>query len=167
VGETYGVLASARRSSIRIVREKRALALDANSCVDANQIPRIGWDFDVTAGNSSLAPVIRARVVHALRSIGLQVHYLLPNVFWNFNFQMLHASSSFIHIGIYVVYLKYTLSRSKFSLQRRLRVRTIQYNTTANIWDLYDFVDPDVVLTILVHQVQPFFCMQFCYTSLW
>ncbi|XP_051217224.1 protein transport protein SEC23 D [Lolium perenne] len=44
-------------------------------------------------------------------------------------------------------------SRSKFSLQRRLRVRTIQYNTTANIWDLYDFVDPDVVLTILVHQV--------------
>ncbi|XP_062183947.1 protein transport protein SEC23 D-like [Phragmites australis] len=44
-------------------------------------------------------------------------------------------------------------SRSKYSLQRRLRVRTIQYNTTANIWDLYDFVDPDVVLTILVHQV--------------
>lgn len=44
-------------------------------------------------------------------------------------------------------------SRSKFSLQRRLRVRTIQYNTTANIWDLYDFADPDVVLTILVHQV--------------
>jgi len=38
-------------------------------------------------------------------------------------------------------------------LERRLRVRTIQYNTTANIWDLYDFVDPDVVLTILVHQV--------------
>ncbi|RLM66017.1 protein transport protein Sec24C-like [Panicum miliaceum] len=44
-------------------------------------------------------------------------------------------------------------SRSKYSLERRLRVRTIQYNTTANIWDLYDFVDPDVVLTILVHQV--------------
>ncbi|KAL5213982.1 hypothetical protein ABZP36_003134 [Zizania latifolia] len=44
-------------------------------------------------------------------------------------------------------------SRSKFTLQRRLRVRTIQYNTTANIWDLYDFVDTDVVLTILVHQV--------------
>uniref|UniRef100_A0ACD5UB86 Uncharacterized protein n=1 Tax=Avena sativa TaxID=4498 RepID=A0ACD5UB86_AVESA len=58
-------------------------------------------------------------------------------------------------------------SRSRFSLQRRLRVRTIQYNTTANIWDLYDFVDPDVVLTILVHQVQPFFHMQFCYTSFW
>ncbi|KAF0888498.1 hypothetical protein E2562_014730 [Oryza meyeriana var. granulata] len=46
-----------------------------------------------------------------------------------------------------------SISRSKFTLQRRLRVRTIQYNTTANIWDLYDFVDPDVVLTILVHQV--------------
>ncbi|TVU14632.1 hypothetical protein EJB05_38110 [Eragrostis curvula] len=44
-------------------------------------------------------------------------------------------------------------SRSRYSLQRRIRVRTIQYNTTANIWDLYDFVDPDVVLTILVHQV--------------
>ncbi|CAN6270287.1 unnamed protein product [Urochloa humidicola] len=44
-------------------------------------------------------------------------------------------------------------SRSKYSLERRLRVRTIQYNSTANIWDLYDFVDPDVVLTILVHQV--------------
>ncbi|XP_062225579.1 protein transport protein SEC23 D-like [Phragmites australis] len=44
-------------------------------------------------------------------------------------------------------------SRSKYSLERRLRVRTIQYNTTANIWDLYDFVDPDVVLTIMVHQV--------------
>ncbi|CAD6263828.1 unnamed protein product [Miscanthus lutarioriparius] len=44
-------------------------------------------------------------------------------------------------------------SRSKYLLERRLRVRTIQYNTTANIWDLYDFVDPDVVLTILVHQV--------------
>uniref|UniRef100_A0A0D9ZKH9 Sec23/Sec24 helical domain-containing protein n=1 Tax=Oryza glumipatula TaxID=40148 RepID=A0A0D9ZKH9_9ORYZ len=46
-----------------------------------------------------------------------------------------------------------SVSRSKFTLQRRLRVRTIQYNITANIWDLYDFVDPDVVLTILVHQV--------------
>uniref|UniRef100_A0A0D9W4N9 Sec23/Sec24 trunk domain-containing protein n=1 Tax=Leersia perrieri TaxID=77586 RepID=A0A0D9W4N9_9ORYZ len=46
-----------------------------------------------------------------------------------------------------------SIIRSKFTLQRRLRVRTIQYNTTANIWDLYDFVDPDVVLTILVHQV--------------
>jgi hypothetical protein len=68
VGETYSVLASARRSSIRIVREKRTLALDANSCVDANQIPRIRWDFDVTAGNSSLAPTIRARVVHALNA---------------------------------------------------------------------------------------------------
>ncbi|KAL6652852.1 hypothetical protein ACP70R_011777 [Stipagrostis hirtigluma subsp. patula] len=44
-------------------------------------------------------------------------------------------------------------SRSKYSLQRRLRIRTIQYSTTANIWDLYDFVDPDVVLTILIHQV--------------
>ncbi|KAK3144834.1 hypothetical protein QOZ80_4AG0318480 [Eleusine coracana subsp. coracana] len=44
-------------------------------------------------------------------------------------------------------------SRSKYSLQRRIRVRTIQYNATANIWDLYDFVDPDVVLTIMLHQV--------------
>ncbi|KAK3142681.1 hypothetical protein QOZ80_4BG0349890 [Eleusine coracana subsp. coracana] len=43
--------------------------------------------------------------------------------------------------------------RSKYSLQRRIRVRTIQYNATANIWDLYDFVDPDVVLTIMLHQV--------------
>jgi hypothetical protein len=46
------------------------------------------------------------------------------------------------------------LARFKYLLERRLRVRTIQYNTTANIWDLYDFVDPDVVLTILVHQVE-------------
>lgn len=55
---------------------------------------------------------------------------------------------------IYFVMYMY-LARSKYLLERRLRVRTIQYNTTANIWDLYDFVDPDVVLTILVHQVEP------------
>ncbi|PKU60093.1 protein transport protein SEC23 [Dendrobium catenatum] len=44
-------------------------------------------------------------------------------------------------------------SRPKFSLQRRLRIRTIQYTTAGGINDLYDNVDPETVLSILVHKV--------------
>ncbi|XP_020578173.1 protein transport protein SEC23 [Phalaenopsis equestris] len=43
--------------------------------------------------------------------------------------------------------------RPKFSLQRRLRIRTIQYTTAGGINDLYDNVDPETVLCILVHKV--------------
>ncbi|GAB2285548.1 Protein transport protein S23 D [Dionaea muscipula] len=45
------------------------------------------------------------------------------------------------------------VSRPKFSLKRRLRIRTLQYGTARNINELYDSVDSEVVLSILVHKV--------------
>lgn len=54
--------------------------------------------------------------------------------------------------------------RPKFSLQRRLRIRTIQYTTAGGINDLYDNVDPETVLCILVHKVLSFF-MNFLFYS--
>ncbi|KAF7805716.1 protein transport protein SEC24 [Senna tora] len=44
-------------------------------------------------------------------------------------------------------------SRAKHSLKRRLRIRTLQFNTAQNIHELYDSVDPEVVLSLLVHKV--------------
>lgn len=44
-------------------------------------------------------------------------------------------------------------SRSKYSLSRRLRIRTLQFGTAQNINEIYDSVDPEVVLSILVHKV--------------
>ncbi|KMT05478.1 hypothetical protein BVRB_7g176030 [Beta vulgaris subsp. vulgaris] len=44
-------------------------------------------------------------------------------------------------------------SRPKFSIKRRLRIRTLQYGAARNINELYDSVDPEVVLSILVHKV--------------
>ena len=46
--------------------------------------------------------------------------------------------------------------RFTHSLKRRLRIRTLQYSTARDINDLYDSVDSEVVLSILVHKV-------FCY----
>ncbi|XP_051142508.1 protein transport protein sec24 [Andrographis paniculata] len=43
--------------------------------------------------------------------------------------------------------------RAKYSLQRRLRIRTVQFGTARNINEIYDGVDPEVVLSILVHEV--------------
>ncbi|KAA8549876.1 hypothetical protein F0562_001560 [Nyssa sinensis] len=44
-------------------------------------------------------------------------------------------------------------SRTKHSLKRRLRIRTLQCGAAQNINELYDSVDPEVVLSILVHKV--------------
>ncbi|XP_042476596.1 protein transport protein SEC24-1-like [Macadamia integrifolia] len=44
-------------------------------------------------------------------------------------------------------------SRSKHSLKRRIRIRTLQYGTAGNINELYDSVDSEVLLSILVHKV--------------
>ncbi|PSR89853.1 Sec23/Sec24, trunk domain protein [Actinidia chinensis var. chinensis] len=44
-------------------------------------------------------------------------------------------------------------SRSKHSLKRRLRIRTLQFGTAHNINELFDTVDPEAVLSILVHKV--------------
>lgn len=44
-------------------------------------------------------------------------------------------------------------NKSKHSLKRRLRIRTMQYTAAANISELYDSVDSEVVLSILVHKV--------------
>ncbi|KAK4440604.1 putative protein, mitochondrial [Sesamum alatum] len=41
----------------------------------------------------------------------------------------------------------------KFSLKRRLRIRTLQFATAANINEIYDSVDHEVVLSILVHEL--------------
>ncbi|KAK5830495.1 hypothetical protein PVK06_014290 [Gossypium arboreum] len=43
--------------------------------------------------------------------------------------------------------------KSRHSLKRRLRIRTLQYGTAQNINDLYDSVDPEPVLSLLVHNV--------------
>ncbi|KAG1363565.1 protein transport protein sec24 [Cocos nucifera] len=44
-------------------------------------------------------------------------------------------------------------SSTRFCLKRRLRIRTLQYGTTGNINELYDNVDSEAVLSILVHKV--------------
>ncbi|XP_059627638.1 protein transport protein SEC23 D [Cornus florida] len=44
-------------------------------------------------------------------------------------------------------------SRTNYSLKRRLRIRTLQCITAQSINELYDSVDPEVVLSILVHKV--------------
>ncbi|XP_052206812.1 protein transport protein SEC24-1 isoform X2 [Diospyros lotus] len=44
-------------------------------------------------------------------------------------------------------------SRGKYSLKRRLRIRTMQLGTARNINELYDSVDLEAVLSILVHKV--------------
>ncbi|KAL8479880.1 hypothetical protein ACS0TY_026204 [Phlomoides rotata] len=43
--------------------------------------------------------------------------------------------------------------RTTYSLQRRLRLRTLQFGTARNINEIYDSVDSEVVLSILVHEV--------------
>lgn len=43
--------------------------------------------------------------------------------------------------------------RKKYVLKRRLRIRTLQFGAARNINELYDSVDPEVVLSILVHKV--------------
>ncbi|CAA0841313.1 sec23/sec24 transport family protein [Striga hermonthica] len=43
--------------------------------------------------------------------------------------------------------------RAKYSLKRRLRIRTLQLDTAHNISEIYDSVDPEVVLSVLVHEV--------------
>ncbi|GMY15801.1 protein transport protein Sec24-like At3g07100 [Fagus crenata] len=44
-------------------------------------------------------------------------------------------------------------TRVKHSLKRRLRIRTLQYGAAQNINELYDSVDHEVVLSLLVHKV--------------
>ncbi|XP_048233875.1 protein transport protein Sec24A isoform X2 [Ricinus communis] len=44
-------------------------------------------------------------------------------------------------------------SRGKHSLKRRLRIRTLQFGAARNIHEIYDSVDPEAVLSVLVHKV--------------
>ncbi|XP_024987172.1 protein transport protein Sec24-like At3g07100 isoform X1 [Cynara cardunculus var. scolymus] len=44
-------------------------------------------------------------------------------------------------------------SRSKYTIKRRLRIRTMQFGVAHNINELYDSVEHEVVLSILVHKV--------------
>ncbi|XP_019164130.1 PREDICTED: protein transport protein Sec24A [Ipomoea nil] len=44
-------------------------------------------------------------------------------------------------------------SRKKHSLKRRLRIRTMQFGVAHTINEMYDTVDPEVVLSLLVHKV--------------
>ncbi|GKB53739.1 transport protein Sec24-like protein [Tanacetum coccineum] len=44
-------------------------------------------------------------------------------------------------------------SRLKYTLKRRLRIRTMQFGVAHNMNELYDGVDSEVVLSILVHKV--------------
>lgn len=51
------------------------------------------------------------------------------------------------------LYASYVFCRGKHSLKRRLRIRTLQFGTARNINELYDSVDPEVVLSVLVLKV--------------
>ncbi|RXH83415.1 hypothetical protein DVH24_005668 [Malus domestica] len=44
-------------------------------------------------------------------------------------------------------------SRGKYSLKRQLRIRTLQCGVAQNMNELYDSVDPEVILSLLVHKV--------------
>lgn len=46
-----------------------------------------------------------------------------------------------------------TSKRDTYSLQRRLRIRTLQFGAARSINEIYDSVDSEVVLSILVHEV--------------
>ncbi|XP_041995225.1 protein transport protein Sec24A-like [Salvia splendens] len=46
-----------------------------------------------------------------------------------------------------------TSRRDTYSLQRRLRIRTVQFEAARNINEIYDTVDPEVILSILFHEV--------------
>lgn len=46
------------------------------------------------------------------------------------------------------------LCRDTYSLQRRLRIRTLQFGAARNINEIYDTVDPEVILSILIHEVR-------------
>ncbi|PON65445.1 Sec23/Sec [Parasponia andersonii] len=46
-----------------------------------------------------------------------------------------------------------TSSRGKYSLKRRLRIRTVQFATAQDINKIYDSIAPEVVLSLLVHKV--------------
>jgi hypothetical protein len=46
-----------------------------------------------------------------------------------------------------------SLDRPKYSLKRRLRIRTLQYGVARNLNELYDSADTEVILSILVHKV--------------
>ncbi|PON48187.1 Sec23/Sec [Trema orientale] len=46
-----------------------------------------------------------------------------------------------------------TSSRGKYSLKRRLRIRTVQFATAQDINEIYDSIAPEVVLSLLVHKV--------------
>lgn len=46
-----------------------------------------------------------------------------------------------------------SVTRSKFVVKRRLRIRTLRYEVARNINQLYDSVDSETILSILVHKV--------------
>ncbi|KAM7272639.1 hypothetical protein ACFE04_027302 [Oxalis oulophora] len=46
-----------------------------------------------------------------------------------------------------------TLNRGRYSLKRRLRIRTLQFGAAKDIAELYDSVDYEAVLSVLVHKV--------------
>ncbi|XP_055960272.1 protein transport protein SEC23 D isoform X2 [Mercurialis annua] len=49
--------------------------------------------------------------------------------------------------------LRIGFCKGKHSLKRRLRIRTVQYGAARNIHEIYDNVDPEAVLSVLVHKV--------------
>lgn len=53
--------------------------------------------------------------------------------------------------------------RPTHSLKRRLRIRTMQFTIGVNISEIYDSVDSEVVLSILVHKVLCKFLIRFMF----
>jgi hypothetical protein len=44
-------------------------------------------------------------------------------------------------------------SRQGYTLKRRLRIRTLQIGVAANYAELYESVEPEVILTVLTHKI--------------
>jgi hypothetical protein len=48
------------------------------------------------------------------------------------------------------------MDRQGYTVQRRLRLKTLQFEVAPNFTELYESADPEVILTVLTHKVSIF-----------
>ena len=48
------------------------------------------------------------------------------------------------------------MGRQGYTVQRRLRLKTLQFEVAPNFTELYESADPEVILTVLTHKVSIF-----------
>jgi len=82
-------------------------------------------------------------------------HYIKWIILTSFTFHNFAYFSFILLLSLELISLLVMLylCSYKFCLKRRLRIRTLQYRPASNISEIYDSVDPEVVLHILVHKV--------------